>query len=74
MKAETWHILSRALDTFDKVHSNVSSKLKLQDPDIQQSVNFRKEIVTWRAVLRSSKYLSSPNYSSVPKNKGLKVL
>ena len=74
MKAETWRILSRALDTFEEVYSNVSSKLKLQDPDIQQSVNFQKEIVTCRAVLRSPNCSSSPYYSSVPKNKGLKVL
>ena len=68
IKAETWRTLSRALDTFDEVYSNVSSKLKLRDPDMQQSVNLQNEIITWRAVLRSSKYLSSPNYSSVPKN------
>ena len=60
MKAETWRTLSRALENFDEVH--VSSKFKLRDPDMQN------EIITWRAVVRSSKYLSSPNYSSVPKN------
>ena len=35
---------------------------------MQQSVNLQNEIITWRAVLRSLKYLSSPNYGSVPKN------
>ena len=69
IKAETWRTLSRALDTFDEVYNNVSSKLKLPDPDMQQSVNLQNEIITWRAVLRSSKYLSSPNYSSFPKNR-----
>ena len=68
IEAETWRTLSRALDTFDEVYSNVSSKLKLRDPHIQQSVNLQNEIITWRAVLRSSNYLSSPNYSSVSKN------
>ena len=46
MKAETWRILSRALDAFDEVYSNISTKLKLGDPDMQQSVNFQKEIIT----------------------------
>ena len=35
---------------------------------MQQSVNLQNEIITWRAVLQSSKFLSSPNYSSVPKS------
>ena len=46
IKAETWHILSRALDTFDEVYSNVSSKLKLQAFDMKQSVNLQNEIIT----------------------------
>ena len=59
--------MSRALDTFDEVYSNVSSNLKLQDPGMQQLVNLQNEIMTWRAVLQSSKYLSSLDYISVPK-------
>ena len=34
---------------------------------MQQLVNLQNEIMTWRAVLQSSKYLSSLNYISVPK-------
>ena len=45
IKAETWRTLSRALDTFDEVYSNVSSNLKLRDPHIQQSVNLQNEII-----------------------------
>ena len=35
---------------------------------MKQSVNLQNEIITQRAVLRLSKYLSIPNYSSVPKS------
>ena len=34
---------------------------------MQQLVNLQNEIMTWRAVLQSSKYLSSLNYISVSK-------
>ena len=68
MKAKTWRTLSRALCTFDEVYSNVSSKLKLWDPDMQHLVNLPNEIITWRVELLSSKYSSSSNYSSVPRN------
>ena len=40
---------------------------------MQQSVNLQKEIINWIAVLRASKYLSSPNYSSVPKKYLLRI-
>ena len=46
IKVETWHILSRALDTFDEVYSSVSSKLKLEAFDMKQSVNLQNEIIT----------------------------
>ena len=68
IKAETWRTLLRALDTFGEVYSNVSSKFKLRDPDMQQSVNLHIEIISWAAALQLSKYLSSRNYSSVSKN------
>ena len=56
----------KRLGTFDEVYSNVSFELKLWDIDMQHPVNLQNEIITGRVVLLSLKYLSSPNYSSVP--------
>ena len=68
VKGETWKVLSRSLDGFDEIYSSVSEKLKLRDPDATRNVDLGGEIITWRAVLRSSEYLLKGNFSGTSKN------
>ena len=68
IKSHTWQTLSRALDVFDKVYDSVSLKLNLPDGEGYHNSYFANEVLTWRAVLRSSNYFSRDNFGQLPKN------
>ena len=56
------------MDEFDQIYESVSKVLNLPDSDQDKFIDLNNEILVWRAVIRSTGYFSSNNYSNLPKN------
>ena len=54
---EMWKKVSRSVDKIDKIYKNTAGKLNLLDEDRYRNTDIYDEVVSWRAVLRSSEML-----------------
>ena len=64
----TWRYLSRGLDELEKVYENAAQILKIDDGESYRDIDLYDEIVSWRAVLRSSGMLECREEEGVVKN------
>ena len=65
---DMWLRISRGLDAIEKISSHTSQLLKLEKQSTYRNVDIYDEIVTWRAILRSSNFLTKTNEEGTIKN------
>ena len=65
---ETWMRISRGLDKIDSIYKSAAAKLDLFHEDRYRQPDIYDEIVSWRAVLRSSGMLSNFEEEGFVKN------
>ena len=65
---ETWRTISRGLDEIEKVQVNTNKMLEDYEDEHYKDTDLYNEIVTWRALLRSSEMLNSKEEAGVIRN------
>ena len=65
---DTWFTISRGLDAIEKVYENGAKLLEIEEEDQYRDTDLYNEIVSWRAVLRSSCMLYGKAEENVTKN------
>ena len=64
----TWQTLCRGIDKIERVYENAAEILQIDDGEKHQEIDLYDEIVSWRAVLRSSHMLECRLEEGIVKN------
>ena len=66
--SDNWRTISRGIDEIEKIQENANKMLELYEDDKYKDTDIYNEIVSWRAVLRSSGMLNGTEEEGLVKN------